>query len=897
MKLYYYALLFTAVFLLCDPASAQVFLRQHPDSVRSFRQLQRDFNEWKQTHDLKKTKGWKSFKRFEQETALHTNGHGETDGVEQYLQALLDVTASNEQARSAFTPAPWFPVGPNNVPNNLTGYMTNGIGRVNCIAFDPVNPAVFYVGVAQGGLWKTTNNGISYTPLSDNLPICRISDIAIDPVNPSTIYISLCDFEYVGINLFTDGRKRNTHYGLGVYKSTDGGLTWSPTGLSFQLSNGDVSLIRRIIIDPNNTSNVVACGVSGMYKSVNGGTTFTQVLDSLFWDMVQDPVNPNKLYAATGWIKVAGIGEAAIYKSSDFGSTWTLLNTGIPPTGLAQRVKLGIAPSNPNIIYAMTVDVSGGLYGIYKSTNGGTTWNLQLSGVNILGYDDETSNGGQGNYDLGLAVDPTDPDRVYAAGINLWVSDDGAFSFQPASHWTTSFGPSIHADIHEIKIHPTTGLIYVCHDGGLNRTSDVIPSTWNDLFSGGSFQTLWTDLSNGMNATSFYRISSSKTNSGELIAGAQDNGSFYFDGTSWSTVFGGDGMDNLMDTNLQGNFIASSQYGNFGATTDGGISFFGISPNLSNENADWTSPIVRDPSNYQTLYCGFENVVTSPDGGFNWLPTTALPPPPNFYGNELTALAVSPVNSNKIWAARRVRHEYANPGALFLTTNGGSSWTDVTNNLPDTLYYTSLETDQFSGGTAFVSLAGFTAGQKIYKTINNGNAWTNITYNLPNIPVNCIKQIPGRNDLIAATDIGVWMLAGGSTTWVNISQGLPNVIVSDIEFNAALNKAYISTFGRGIWSTDLSLLSGLNETQNALLQFQVRPSLNNGQFTLQLPENTGGIAAVDILDIKGCLIQQSRIQGNQGLIRLEAASGCYFVRVRQGEKMGVQRIIVSECEP
>ena len=886
--------LIVAIFFCAPFSKAQSYLTPTGDSLGSFRQAQRNFYQWKQQHDLKKTRGWKSFKRFEQETQLRTNGHGEQDGIEAYLEALLTTSASKANSKAAMLSAPWFPEGPNVVPQNLTGYMTNGIGRVNCIAFDPVNPSVFYIGVAQGGLWKTTNNGLSYSPLTDNLPISRISDIAIDPVNPNTIYISVCDFEYVGVSLFTLGRKRNTHYGLGVYKSTDGGLTWAPTGLSFQLTNGDASLIRKIIIDPNNTSNLLACGVSGMYKSVNGGSSFTQVHDSLFWDMEQDPSNPNTIYAATGWVMAAGIGSAGIYKSTNFGSTWTLLNTGIPPTGSAQRVNIAISPANPNYVYAVTVDVNGGCYGIYRTTDGGNNWTMQLSGVNILGYDDATSTGGQGNYDLGLAMDLNDPEKLYVGGINVWVSDDGALTFNPATHWTTSYGPSIHADIHEIKIHPTTGLIYVCHDGGLHRTADVVPVPWPDLFTGTQFQTLWTNLSSGMNATSFYRISSSKSTSGELLAGAQDNGSFYFDGANWSTVFGGDGMDNLMDTTTPGYFIASSQYGNFGATTDGGLSFFNLNPNIQNENAEWTSPIIRDPSNPSTMYCGFQNVVSSPDGGFTWLPTTALPPPLNFYGNELSALAVSPVNANNLWAARRVRYEFANPGAIFFSSDAGTTWNDVTGNLPDSLYYTSLESDQFSANTTYISMAGFVTGQKIYKTTTNGNAWTNISYNLPNLPVNCIKQLPGKNDLLAATDIGVWLLPGGSTTWINVSQGLPNVIVSDIEFNQSLNKAYICTFGRGIWSTDLSLLSGLDHPEQVLLDFSVSPSVNNGKFEINLPFASGSGTAIDILDIKGAVIEHLKADGKQIAVQLNANSGCYFIRVRHDQKMGVKKIIVTD---
>jgi hypothetical protein len=292
--------------------------------------------------------------------------------------------------------------------------MENGIGRINCVAFHPTTSNTIFVGTAQCGLWKTTNGGTSYTPLTDNLPITRISDISIDPSNNNTMYISLCDFEYIGKGLYLDGRKRHTHYGLGVYKTTDGGSSWSPTGLTFQLTNGDASLIRKIIVNPSNSNHVLACGVSGMYKSLNGGSTWTKKLDSLFWEMVQDPITPNIIYAATGWVQNSNMGHAAIYKSTDFGDTWTMLNTGIPLQGTVQRMRLAIAPTDNNFVYALCCDNTDGFYGIYQSTNAGTTWTYKPPILNILENGDGNSPGGQGPYDLALIVDKSDKNKIYA---------------------------------------------------------------------------------------------------------------------------------------------------------------------------------------------------------------------------------------------------------------------------------------------------------------------------------------------------------------------------------------------------------------------------------------------------------------------------------------------------
>ncbi len=885
--------------LLLLPASlsslnAQDFLSsQSVEPEVSFRQMQREFNEWKQSHDLNTVKYWKYFKRLEADLQLHTQAKGEPEDAKEYVDILLHQAAM--KAGSAYqrsSSGNWFPVGPTIVPDNLTGYMENGIGRINCIAFHPTDPGTFYVGIAQGGLWKTTNNGNSYTPLTDQLPITRISDIAINPLNPDEMYISVCDFEYIGFGLFLNGRKRHTHYGIGVYKTSDGGISWTATGLSFQLTDGDVSLIRKIIIHPLQTNEVIACGVNGMYKSSNSGNSWVQVMDSLFWDLIQDPDTPSTLYAATGWVMTANTGSAAIYKSTDFGSTWNLLNTGIPLRGVVQRVKLAQSRSNTNRIYALTVDINGGLHALYRSNDAGNTWNLQYNSLNLLEHGDGSGTGGQGNYDLGFLVHPSNPNKVYVGGVNLWASHDGGVSFDPAGHWTTSYGPSFHADIHDLQWQPLTGKYYLCCDGGLYRTASITPVSWSAVNAGTLWPTQWTNLSNGMNVSSFYRLSSSKSVTGELLAGAQDNATFYFDGTNWFTTTGGDGMDNCMDTAMSGHFISSSQYGWFSNTTDGGISTFGVPANVNNENAEWTTPLVADYANYQTYYAGYQNVVKTVDGGASWSAVSSFPPPPNFYGNELSAIAVSNSDPDVLYAARRVRYEYLNPGAVFMTNNGGNTWWDVTAGLPDSLYYTSIEINHSNSSIAYISMAGFSAGNKIFKTINNGNTWTNISYNLPNIPVNCIKQIPGSDQLIIATDIGIYTLSSGSNTWISQSMGLPNVIVSDIEFNPALNKIYISTFGRGIWATDLDVFTSTPEINGGSgFVFTLHPAINTGGFTIDCGvEHT---AEVIIFDVQGKTVHHQTLHNGINAFRLSLPPGMYFAKVRSGRKMEVKRFVVN----
>ena len=879
-------------------SDAQVFLKKNSsDKKLTFVEMQRRFNDWSKTVNLKKTKHWKYYKRWENDMQFKTNGRGELGDASIYInEAVKAANKKNTNGMTkAFSSSGWSPVGPIALPGNETGYMQNGIGRINCIAFSPTDSNTYFVGVAQGGVWKTTNNGVSWIPLTDNLPIIRVSDITIDPNNADVMYISLCDFEYIDVSLSLDGRKRNTHYGLGVYKTTDGGITWNPTGLSFQLTNGDASLIRKVLVNPANSNQLVACGVSGMYTSANAGVTWTHTLDSLFWDLVQDPVNPNVLYATSGWLVYANIGSAAIYKSTNFGATWTVLNTNIPATGAVQRIKLAIAPSDHNYIYAFAVDAQEGAYGIYKSTDAGVNWQFINPGVNVLEAGDGSQPGGQGTYDLGFTVNATNKNIVYVGGVNVWASSDGAQTFNPVSHWTLTYGPTIHGDIHFIQTQGTTGNIFVCSDGGLYKTTGITSQTWTAADNGSPWPTSWTTIDDGLAITSFYRISSSKNTTGRLVGGAQDNATFYYDGSSWNTIFGGDGMDNYLDPMNDNNIIGSSQFGSFYFSQDNGHTSISSNINVNNETAEWTSPIVADYNNYGTLYAGFTNVVKSIDGGVSWNSLDSLP----FNGihdNEISALAVANSNSNVLYATRRIRFEYNSSGGAYRTVDGGLNWVDITSNLPDSLYYTSIDVSQSNANTAYVAMAGLTAGVKVYKTINGGTSWQNISFNLPNVPVNCIKTAPVTNEVWVATDLGLFTFDTNNNTWINQSSGLPNVILTDIEFNMALNKMYVSSFGRGIWESDLTSATGIAEKQQNDIGIELFPSPNSGSFALTISPNLiNEILKLEIVDITGKLVYSTVLSGQTKYNEvLDVPSGMYFAKIKGKKLSGVKSFVVKK---
>jgi len=897
MRSYLYTLLVLAT-ISWVPLKAQNFqfapiLGQQYD----FLQKERDFSTWSKQHTLSQTKGWKYYKRWEQETQMHTNAQGQPVKPELFMEELVKaLPVKNGNTQSLSTNA-WISEGPSQLPPSDNPTSQHGLGRINCMAFHPNIPSTYWVGVAQGGIWKTEDDGSTWTPQGDNLPIMRISDIAVDPSNPAILYAALGDFEYIGFGELSYGNKRNSYYGMGIYKSIDGGANWSPTGLAYSLSNSYTSLIRKIIVHPTNSNRLVAAGTTGIHVSNDGGTTWTQPLDSLFWDLTQDPLNPDVLYAAGGYINNENTGYAAIYKSNNFGQNWQLLNTGIPGVGVVERTKISIAPSDPNYIYAICTNLDRGLYGIYKSTNAGATWSMAYNALNILEWYDGSNVGGQGTYDLVLQVDPSDKNKVYVGGVNLWSSSDGAASFDPVSYWTGDFGPSIHADQHFMAVQPLTGRFFECNDGGIYRTAFMQSQFWSNAQAGSDWPTVWTNISSGMAISSFYRVSTSGRSDGLLLAGAQDNSSTYFNGTSWKSVVGGDGMDNWLSANDPSQLICSSQYGNFYGSQDGGFNFQSLQ--ISMETAEWTTPLVGDRQANETLYAGYGNIFSSSDG-FTWDQISVFPPDAGSgYQPELTAIAVAASNPQVLMTTRRVRYEYNIPGVCYRTSDGGGSWQDITAGLPDSLYFTGLEISHNNPLLAWVTCAGFTSGVKVFETQDGGLHWTNISYNLPNLPVNVIKQLPNTidNQLVVGTDIGVYIKGVHETHWTLWSNSLPNVIVCDLEYNAANKKLYAATFGRAIWSMSLpdSLMASIIHPlpkQESLLLFPC-------------PAKAASICSFKSSIVKGCF-QLVDVQGkvfykalfdaaNEATVRFQAPTekGVYILRVIGKDRSEEQKLIVQ----
>lgn len=842
---------------------------------------------------------------------VNTNGSLPNESIiwEEYLK-LNSVT---KQSPQVLPQAAWAFVGPDYVPPSPYQYASHGIGRINCVAFHPSDSNIFWIGSGQGGVWKTTDGGITWNPLTDQLPITRISDIAVDPLHPDTMYISVGDYAYIGIGLMTDGRKRNTHYGMGVFKTTNGGITWSPTTLSFNLTDFDGSLIRRVLINPNNTSSLVAAGTSGIWKSADGGQNWLHINDSLIWDLEMDPTSPNILYASSGFVANLQLGSAAIMKSVDFGTTWTVLNTGIPPKNAAQRIELTISRKDHNYIYAVACDGSpsvtgsalgNGLYGFYKSIDGGTNWTLMadtLSAPNILAYGDGVNpdrTGGQGTYDLAIVADAFDKDRVYVGGINVWGTDDGGITWDGVSFWWPKFAsPAVHADQHFLAFNPLNKRYYVCNDGGIYSTDSVIIGSWvsaNLSPSTYSWPTNWTNHSNGLGITSFYRlgIGPNVGSKNYIVAGAHDNSTFFYNGTAWTNIFGGDGMEAIIEpSNPSQTVYGSYQYGVLLFTNNAGASYNGYDFNWV-DAPEWTAPFISDPNNPGTYYVAAGDIWETTTGintSTNWqsisnftpLLQTSFPIP-------TSAMAIAPGNSNYIYVAKRVMNHLSVPGEMWVTTNGGTTWQDITLGLPDSLYFTYVAVSNTNPNVAWVTCGGFTSGVKIFKTINGGASWTNISYNLPNVPANCVVHHKNSSDntIYVGTDLGVFYLNDNITSWQPLGTNLPNVIVTELEIQYNDQKIYATTFGRGIWKTDVLAIS-VNELNDKIYSDDIRvyPNPNNGRFTVKIENTEGRSFTIEITDITGrVLLRDNEIEAVGTIhknIEYPFSAGFYFIKVVQ----------------
>jgi photosystem II stability/assembly factor-like uncharacterized protein len=718
----------------------------------NFYTYQKAFNEyWKNKDvDIEEEKncaegGWQQFKRWENFMEPRVFPSGKF-----FKPTILwdEWNKFKSQNKRSVNAANWQLLGPSVVPSN-----GGGNGRVNCICFHPTDINTFWIGAASGGIWKTTDGGNTWNSLnSDLLPALSIADIAVNPLHPDTMYIATGDgYGYEVDNIFWGGT-----YSAGVLKSTDGGLTWNATGLTYNQT--DNNIIQRLVVCKANTKVLLASTRNGLWRSIDAGATWTAVQTAHFYDIKFNATNNSIIYAAS---------ENDVYKSIDLGLTWTQLSSGMNPGG--GRISLAVTQSNPQVIYSFCNNTAGDNF--FRSSDGGATFQQMTSPDNTGSF--------YGYYDMVLAASPTDENTVYAGGMEVIKSIDGGNSWTAVSDWAGWPNSTyVHADNHDIEFLPGSGsTVFSCNDGGIFKTTDGATS--------------WSDLSNSLAITQFYRLGCSATNPDLVCLGAQDNGTDKYDGTSWSQVLGGDGMETIIDYTDPNIVYASYEDGDIQKSTDGGNSFTDISPA---SNGAWTTPFVIHPTNPQILFAGYTDIYKTTNAGTSWNTIST-----NLTGGEtIRSLAIAPSNPDYIYTGTF--------GNLYMTSNGGTNWINISSGLPvTTAAITGIAISDNDPQSIWVTFSGYSGGEKVYFSTNGGSSWTNVSGTLPNIPVDCIVyENNSSNALYIGTDFGVFYIDNSMNDWVSFNTGLPNVIVDELEIQYGASKIRAATYGRGLWESDLN---------------------------------------------------------------------------------------------
>ena len=735
--------------------------------TNEFGAIQRTMNQYFANRDKGQGSGYKQWKRWEYFTERRLTPDGKVTNW-----ALLNWNAYNDYlvqhpdadgSGTDYTNGKWVSLGP-------WGYVkgsgwNGGVGRINCIAFHPTLPNTYWVGTPSGGLWKTTDDGATWTPLTDGMPVIGVSGIAVDYTNPDIIYI-----------LTGDGDAGWTH-SIGVLKTTDGGITWMKTGLSYEVKD----LVRgyKLLMHPTNHNILFfVSNPHGIQKTTNGGATWTKVRDGNFQDIEFRPGDPTIMYATGG---------TEFHRSTDTGDTWTRIYFALDK--IASRMAIGVSPNNPDFVYLVagpTYSV-GTFVGLYCSFNKGLDFRIQSTTPNILGYDirglDQKH---QTEYDLAIAVSRTNVNQLITGGINTWVSTNGGTTgyWSLSSMWDYSAGPTkyTHADIHGLEINPLNNNLYCLSDGGIFRSTD--------------FGQNWTDLTAGIANTQCYRIAGFPPDGQIIVCGTQDNGSDkWTGGPTMLHMQGADGMDCMIDYTNRNILYTTSQEGEIVKSTDGGTIFIPIQP--AGSIGPWVTPFVMDPLNPSVIYGGYFNgVYKSYVGGNLWW---------NMGVSGCSALAIGNDNSNRLYAAMDTG-SVAPVYNLWRSDDGANSWSYIRTGLP-VVKISFIAVDPDNSMNVFVTFSGFTAGEKVYHSTNGGATWNNISGTLPNVPANCIafadnNGSPG-NALYVGTDIGVFYRDDNHSDWIPFRNGLPTVPVFDLEINYAGSMITAGTFGRGLWRSTL----------------------------------------------------------------------------------------------
>jgi photosystem II stability/assembly factor-like uncharacterized protein len=772
---------------------------------------------WDQIPEEKKTNAFKRFEYLYRQIAFPYD----TIPMHKYAsERENEIQKIKNQQRKTDSEFEWTFIGPTGVLNpTWCSHWGVSSGRIRSVAVHPSDPLTVYIGVGYGGIWKTTNGGESWADIGDyNTEVLTFGSIAIDPNNPDIVYAGAGEVY---------GFSNSLNYGKGLFKSTDAGVNWTKATVEL----GDITFFGDLVVSPHN-SNILYAALAGGYllinqnqpneglwKSTNAGANWTKTKDVQdAYDIVVHPIDPNIVYAATGgWFTTSGF-----YISTDAGDTWVHKNiNGLQAPNTIGRMQIDIAKSSPNILYAVIYDGMGNTPKAYKTTNSGENWSQISQGVMLSGY---WASGNewydQGDYDLCIAVNPSDPNHVLIGNVELHETKNGSdFSVRRIPGGNDLWESVVHVDYHHLVFAPSDpNLLFIGCDGGIYKSTDAGVTFLN--------------LNNDISTIEFWRVASHPTNENLMLGGAQDNwNSISFNGLvdDWVAVTGGDGMDGFFDYEYPDSIVyASNQYGGLMKSTNGGHSFW----TMKEVGGFFITPFFMHPTDHETLYSASNHIWRSANAGSTWVVICS-----NATQNLVVSMAQSKVNpDNMILAAGENFSSPISP-EVKISTDGGFNWSnDLSANIPgEPRWITKVVTHPSDSNTMYIVRSGLSENNKIYKTIDLGNTWTNISGDLPNLP--CwdlfvhpyLIEADTSSHLFVGTDIGVYTSTNDGINWQYASEDIPFMPVMDFDYATYGNigKLRVGTNGRSAYETEWILITDeRDETIDPVLPYSFSVAQN-----------------------------------------------------------------------
>lgn len=788
----------------------------------------------------------------------------------------------------------WSFIGPNTIA-----------GRVRVVKFHPTNGSLAYAGSASGGLFKSTDGGLTWKAKTDHLPTLAIGHMAFDPVNPDIIYIGTGE----------GSSNWDAVHGDGIYKSTDGGESW--TNVMEGVINEIDLAVNSIAIHPDDPNLIFAAttygdGTGALMRSTDGGGEWKAVLNGPARTVLIDKGKPERVMVGFGYLN--GRSSNGLYISDQRGDRFTFnkVTANIPASDSIGRVVLTASPSVPGTYlcamhraprYAPTENQD--FLGIFRSTDFGDTWvktpaSTQTNMREVLRA--------QGDYNLYIRFHPTDANVVFFGGINTWRSTDGGNSFRQVTTQSGQAGAWV--DMHYVDFSPANpDIMLLASDGGVFRTTDCRRSNL-----------VMQEVGAGLATMQFYSMNYDRAKPTRVAGGTQDRRNNIGDAatTNWQQLinWGGDGGWVAFDYEDANTFYVAYQYGRLGKTTNGGTSFTAIQQGLQLKDASgnymfgFVTPFIMHPVDRHTLFVGGNKIYRTTNGGSRWHAVSA-----NLTGQ-----------TNSLAQFQHLDFCKTNPDILYGVTGYSSiayrttnamdpdtanvKWSRIDIGLPN-LYLGEVAVHPANGDIAYVGTSGFSPTSGVYKTTDGGASWTFMKgespeTQLPDVPVGAIAIWERNTDVVfAGTDVGVYVSDDGGRNWRPFGEGLPNVVVDDLKITDG-DIIYAATHGRGMWMASAILSTEAESDRRRPVVFSLGQNypnpVRNGAasmrtvlpFTLEKP----GDVTVTMYDSQGkelrTLLDEYREPGPH---RIEVSAdglraGAYFYELRSGSQREVRKMVV-----